>query len=282
MIQLGLTFSDADGRLPTADGEPYSTWQFNFMFDLAADLYAADSVQFLQKNGLDFDQHQQQGIDVTLFGELLMSSGVVLNDEVRWIAFQGKYDFAYLVKVLTCDHLPQRQEQFFDLLQTYFPHLYDLRWLVHLIQREGITTDDSADDPLSRGARERGLEDLANKLNVPRVGQAHQAGSDSLLTEKTFFALVRAYLPNLLNEGESEPESEPSPDKRKVGKGELANILHGLGRGFFRVEKDTVPPPVDSEPKGRPVPPVPPRQPFPPISGAIRLVVPTGRVTVQE
>ena len=38
-----------------------------------------------------------------------------------------------------------------------------------------------------------GLEDLANFLQVERVGSAHQAGSDSLLTGDTFFALAKVF-----------------------------------------------------------------------------------------
>ena len=40
------------------------------------------------------------------FGELMMMSGLVLTDEVKWISFHGSYDFAYLLKTLTCCELP--------------------------------------------------------------------------------------------------------------------------------------------------------------------------------
>jgi hypothetical protein len=45
---------------------------------------------------------QRAGIDVQRFGELLMSSGLVLMDNVKWISFHSGYDFGYLMKVLTC------------------------------------------------------------------------------------------------------------------------------------------------------------------------------------
>ncbi len=283
-----MTFSDPNGRLPTDDGHPYNTWQFNFRFDLGFDLYAADSVQFLQNYGIDFNLHYRDGIDPTLFGELLMSSGVVLSDDVRWIAFQGKYDFGYLIKLLTCDHLPQSQEQFFDLLHTYFPNIYDIKWLLHNVHHEledqvnataaaavsaVVATETLAEGPLSaialpKGQREKGLEDLAKTLEIPRVGTAHQAGSDSLLTCQVFFRLVHRHLPHVLSgapqsetttatSGPSSP-SRSSPNKGSRGRSSsvgsdgliiegrqsstaqchLRNVLHGLGRGYIQPDRD--------------------------------------------
>jgi CCR4-NOT transcription complex subunit 7/8 len=45
--------------------------------------------------------NQRHGIDVFRFGEVLMTSGLVLMDEVRWISFHSGYDFGYLLKLLT-------------------------------------------------------------------------------------------------------------------------------------------------------------------------------------
>ncbi len=51
-------------------------------FRLSTDIYAQDSIELLKQSGIDFSRNESQGIDVQKFGELLMTSGVVLNDEV--------------------------------------------------------------------------------------------------------------------------------------------------------------------------------------------------------
>jgi CCR4-NOT transcription complex subunit 7/8 len=89
VIQLGLTFTDDQGQLPRCNGE-LCVWQFNFKgFRLADDVYAQDSIELLKQSGIDFDRNEARGIDVQRFGELLMSSGVVLNDDIKWITFHS-------------------------------------------------------------------------------------------------------------------------------------------------------------------------------------------------
>jgi CCR4-NOT transcription complex subunit 7/8 len=46
-------------------------------------MYSQDDDK-LTKCGLDFKKHDQYGIDTKEFGELLISSGLVLNEEVSW------------------------------------------------------------------------------------------------------------------------------------------------------------------------------------------------------
>jgi hypothetical protein len=36
-----------------------------------------------------------------------VSLGVVLMDNVKWLSFHSGYDFGYLLKILTCQNLPQ-------------------------------------------------------------------------------------------------------------------------------------------------------------------------------
>lgn len=50
-------------------------------------MYAQDSIELLTKSGIDFQKHDEYGIDVEQFGELLISSGFVLLDDVKWISF---------------------------------------------------------------------------------------------------------------------------------------------------------------------------------------------------
>jgi CAF1 family ribonuclease len=83
IIQLGLSFANEDGEF--APG--CCCWQFNFKFSLGEDMYAQDSIDLLKMSGIDFGAHEARGIDVRDFGELLMSSGLVLLDSVVWVSF---------------------------------------------------------------------------------------------------------------------------------------------------------------------------------------------------
>lgn len=131
LIQLGVAFADEEGNF--ADGCP--CWQFHFKFSLTDDMYAQDSIDLLVRSGINFQRHEEQGIDVLDFGELLISSGLILCDEVRWISFHGSYDFGYLLKLLTCMPLPPEETAFFDLLKTYFPRLYDVKHMMTKVSK---------------------------------------------------------------------------------------------------------------------------------------------------
>ncbi|CAK9146634.1 unnamed protein product [Ilex paraguariensis] len=170
LIQLGLTFSDEDGNLPTCGTDTYCIWQFNFReFDVTEDIFANDSIELLRQCGIDFKKNNEMGIDANWFGELLMSSGIVLNDGVRWVTFHSAYDFGYLLKLLIRRDLPDTQAEFFDLINMYFPVVYDIKHLMKFCN-----------------SLHGGLNKLAELLEVERIGICHQAGSDSLLTSCTF------------------------------------------------------------------------------------------------
>ena len=112
IIQLGITLADEEGQFP----QECSTWQFNFRFSLACviiyfsldqilmlsfvlcvfllffmrfseDMYPPDSVEQLQKAGIEFQKHEEYGILPNDFAELMITSGLVLAPETKWISF---------------------------------------------------------------------------------------------------------------------------------------------------------------------------------------------------
>ena len=231
IIQIGLTLCNEEGQL--APG--VCTFQFNFKFSLTCaaarllataaylprrrrrvrpgqhalsrpvllrseDMYSQDSINLLERSGLNFAEHEERGIDPIYFSELLISSGIVLCDDVKWISFHSGYDFGYLLKVLTCRPLPLEEDKFFEQLKLYFPQIYDIKHLMKSCEN-----------------LKGGLNKLAEDLEVERIGPEHNAGSDSLLTQATFFKMRQLFFENELDD-----------DK-------CLNCIHGLGKAYDQV-----------------------------------------------
>lgn len=182
IIQLGLTFMDEEGHTPPG----FSTWQFNFKFNLNEDMYAQDSIDLLQNSGIQFKKHEEDGIDPLDFAELLMTSGIVLMDNIKWLSFHSGYDFGYLLKLLTDQNLPAEESDFFELLRIYFPTIYDVKYLMKSCKN-----------------LKGGLQEVADQLELRRVGPQHQAGSDSLLTGMAFFKMREVHGFGFLNSSSS-------------------------------------------------------------------------------
>jgi len=172
IIQIGLTFLDDQGHSPS----PVTTWQFNFKFNLGVDMFAQNSIDLLTKCGIQFDRHKTDGIDVNEFAELLMTSGIVLCDNVKWVSFHSAFDFAYLIKMLTSSALPTEETEFLELVRLFFSNIYDIKFIM-------------------KGCKslKGGLQELAEQLEIQRIGPQHQAGSDSLLTGAAFFKIKELY-----------------------------------------------------------------------------------------
>mmetsp|Transcript_52730 Transcript_52730/g.59843 ORF Transcript_52730/g.59843 Transcript_52730/m.59843 type:complete len:477 (+) Transcript_52730:579-2009(+) len=208
IIQLGLSFSDEHGQLCSE----CPCWQFNFAFDLEGDLFAQDSIDLLVHSGISFPDHARRGIDPQLFGELLMVSGLVLDERVKWVTYHAGYDFAYLLKILTSSHdLPKDEKGFFELLNLYFPTVYDLKYMTSLVDN---------------GRRYLGgLQRLADDLGCQRLGAEHQAGSDSLLTKDAFFALIQAKF-----QDSPPPQKDDPNDNNNNNKVESSSSLLSLAK----------------------------------------------------
>ncbi|KAK7048536.1 ribonuclease H-like domain-containing protein [Favolaschia claudopus] len=181
IIQVGLSLVDENGNFP----QEASTWQFNFRFSIGDDMYAPDSIDLLQKSGIDFQRHEEIGIIPNDFAELMTTSGLVLNEDIKWLSFHSGYDFGYFIKLLTAASLPSTEEEFFDLFHTWFPVVYDIKYMMR------------ASNNLKGG-----LQQVADDLGVLRIGPSHQAGSDSLLTASTFFKMREIYFQDSLDDSE--------------------------------------------------------------------------------
>lgn len=200
LIQVGITLFSEDGEtIPQkqgSDGKSIlpSTWQFNFRFSLSEDMYSEASIQSLVQAGVDFKNHETQGIDPFEFSSLLISSGLVCDDEVRWISFHGGYDFGYLTKLMIAKPLPDDEVEFDMLMKKFFPSIYDVKYLMkhaikQLAQGTGQLSNVNAADMLYKFDQKSSLESLGEVMKIKRTGPAHQGGSDALLTGRAFFQM---------------------------------------------------------------------------------------------
>lgn len=194
LIQLGITLKNEKGEYPK--NYPYHTWQFNLEFDKNTEPSHPSSMNLLKQCGIDFDKLKKRGINHKIFAQYLTISNLVLNPDIKWVSFQGAYDFGYLLKLLIGTDLPEKEDQFIDLLNLYFINYYDIRILVR-----------------GNDNMQRGLNRLAEQLEVIREGKIHQAGSDSVVTIDVFFKLKKSGLVN----------------NSKLD--DLKNILYGIGGG---------------------------------------------------
>ena len=194
LIQLGITLKNEKGEYPK--NYPYHTWQFNLEFDKNTEPSHPSSMNLLKQCGIDFDKLKKRGINHKVFAQYFTISNLVLNPDIKWVSFQGAYDFGYLLKLLIGTDLPEKEEEFIDYLNLFFINYYDIRILV------------KGNDNMQRG-----LNRLAEQLEVSREGKIHQAGSDSVVTIDVFFKLKKS---GYVNDSKLE---------------ELKNILYGIGGG---------------------------------------------------
>ena len=192
LIQLGITLCNEKGET----GPDGTTWQFNLKFNIESDIHSNESISMLSNCGIDFQVMKNKGIPHQMFAEYFLVSGLVLNEDVKWISFNGFTDFAYLLRLCLNTNLPESEKDFINLLQLYFPEYYDIKILSNV------------NDSLKGG-----LNKLAQQLNVERYGEMHQAGSDSIVTANVFFQML---FMNLITKEEI--------SNRK-------NILFGIGKG---------------------------------------------------
>ncbi|KDP43142.1 hypothetical protein JCGZ_26675 [Jatropha curcas] len=172
LIQLGLTLSDENGNIA-------GCWEFNFSFDAQTKVYTDDSLEFLKDHGINFEKLKNDGIDIRFFSDAFVHI-LAKHRNLKWITFHGLYDMAHMVTMVTKSSLPPSSLDFTELIANVFGcYVFDIKYIATFC------------DGLSKG--ELGLEKLAKILRVKRVGGAHQAGSDSLLSATVFSRLKTVY-----------------------------------------------------------------------------------------
>lgn len=217
IIQVGITLFDKDGKepRPTSDADfeagSYNaagrrvgnqsgrsqfpcTWQFNFKFSLDDDMFASSCVDALTQAGVNFELLKTQGIDRHEFACVMISSGLLCDEDVRWVSFHGAYDLGCLTKLLIVQPLPEDEKEFDFLVKKFFPSLIDVKYLIKTALKMHATgqftpSDSAVSDFVQKLDQKTSLENAAELLKIKRQGAAHQAGSDSLLTGKVFFEI---------------------------------------------------------------------------------------------
>ncbi|KAK0585026.1 hypothetical protein LWI29_037679 [Acer saccharum] len=172
LIQLGITLSDDYGNIS-------STWEFNFCdFDIDNDACNETSIDFLKKSGLDFERIRKDGIFMSVFRRKFLEI-LSVHANLKWVTFHGLYDLAYVLKLLSNNSLPLTVFDFVKEAAVYFTAVFDIKFVARFCK--GLM------------GGELGLNRLACILTVDRCGEAHNAGSDSLLTACVFAKLKNVY-----------------------------------------------------------------------------------------
>ena len=179
VIQIGFSFFDCVGNLAI----PNHTWQFNFKFDLDKDTYAPEAVELMAAIGIPFEKHRDEGIMPTYFAELLLTSGLVLANDITWVGYKCLYDFGYLVRLQMHFNLPLSEFDFLEKLYLHFRRIYDVKYLISSCK---YLCDN--------------LDDVATQLQINRTGPKHYSGSDALLTGRVFFKIKSWYFENMIND----------------------------------------------------------------------------------
>ncbi|TVU41563.1 hypothetical protein EJB05_15092, partial [Eragrostis curvula] len=181
LIQLGLTLFNDD----LTGANAAVVWEFNFReFDPRRHRHAPDSIAMLRAKGVDFDRAARDGVDsAAAFGPRLrkwLRGGAKAGlGRAGLVTFSGGYDMAYLVKAMfgAGYKLPATAAEFEAVAAALLRRrrVFDVKEMARRCPGADL-----------RG----GLDCVAAKLGVARaVGEAHQAGSDSLLTCHTFIKM---------------------------------------------------------------------------------------------
>lgn len=64
------------------------------------------------------------------FGELLTTSGLLVDKRITWLTFHSCFDFGYLIKTIILGELPTDEKEFFRFHRSFFPTSFDIKMLI--------------------------------------------------------------------------------------------------------------------------------------------------------
>lgn len=99
-------------------------------------------MELLTKAGINFEKLATDGIHIEDFAHEFFKIGLVESPEITWLAFNSKYDFAYLLNLFR--PLPQTKIEFLQSVRDLFPRRFDVKHLgtgslKTQLEQEGIT-----------------------------------------------------------------------------------------------------------------------------------------------
>lgn len=94
-----------------------------------------------------------------MLGEYFFKSGLVMNENLHWISYHGSFDYGYFYRLIKLAPLPDYQEDFLNEIKIYFPHNYDMKYLIgKKFGRDDIHYDNM----------QGGLSRIADNLGIAR------------------------------------------------------------------------------------------------------------------
>ena len=105
-----------------------------YVFSYREDMFTPDSVEQLQKAGIDFQRHEEYGILPNDFAELMITSGMVLSQDTSWISFHRSVEFHFHSE-------PPYNEPNGSCILEYGPFSNCLSTLIHWIELCLLTED---------------------------------------------------------------------------------------------------------------------------------------------
>ena len=65
------------------------------------------------------------------FGEYFFKCGLIMNENLHWISYHGSFDYGYFYRLIKIALLPEYQEEFLQETKLFFPHNYDMKYMIN-------------------------------------------------------------------------------------------------------------------------------------------------------